>query len=100
MENTLEVGNFELIRIEAVGIIRRLIAREISREGADSWTRDLHRDYGDDVTDKIRLQDPPLADLIDALPLAITPNEPEGWLYDTDDFQAWLQDYIDESEAK
>ena len=100
MENTLEVGNLEQIRIEAVGIIRRLIAREISREGADSCTRDLHRDYGDDVTDKIRLQDPHLADLIDALPLAITPNEPEGWLYDTDDFQAWLQDYIDESEAK
>lgn len=83
------------IEDRVIKIYRELIGKKITRERADKFAYDLRLSLGDEFEQSLMQNQPDLYDLVSALELVLTPDEDGGWLYDTEDFRLWLEEYLE-----
>lgn len=83
------------IEDRVIKIYRELIGKKITRESADKFAYDLRLSWGDEFEQSLMQNQPDLYDLVSALELVLTPDEDGEWLYDTEDFRLWLEEYLE-----
>lgn len=57
----------------------------------------MGQEYGEEFLDKLTERNPLLSELIEVIPLVVTPDEKGEWLYGEADFRDWLEEYKRES---
>lgn len=81
------------IEQEVLKKVGSLIDGSVSRSDIDTWSQTRGEEIKKNLTNNDDFRNEALSDLIDALTLAITPNEDGSWLYNQDDLTTWLEDY-------